>query len=893
MELIEKYNELLTRKIKVAHKRGFQIDRNLLHWSNKPHQNDIIERCIADGAQLVAADTGLGKTAMAIQICQLIIANNPFQIGKALIVTELGAAETFVNPDPEVGEGARLGIQLSYVTNQEEALSSTCDIVVTNYERVRMGAFDFSAFDVVCLDEGNYIKNMASETTDMLAKQLAKVKYKFIFTATPSPNETLELINYAHVLGIADRGGILTRFFQRDSTKAGELTVHPQHEDDFWLWVYSWAIFIQYPSDLGYDDEGYKLPPLNVYWHEVKLDVPIEPKPEKNGQGRLYAESNGSATESFALKRHSINARLKAAIDKMKECDPDGTAHWIIWHHLEDERKAINKAFKDHPSYADVYGTLNWKEKEKRTVDFIKGKLQIFSTKSDINGVGSNFQGHCFNNVVLGVNDSFDALYQLIKRTHRYPQKFPVNVHIFYLPEEYKTVQNLQRKWKEHDVTRAKMRDLYLKYGLDYRGNIETRKRSFMQERIEWKGEHFTLVNNDSVLEYAGEADNSVDLINTSIPFGNHYEYSDKYNDFGHNEDNAHFFRQMDFLVPQLFRVLKPGRIAAIHTKNRIHYGSVTGLGFSIFHRFTHAACDCFEKHGFQTMGFHYIPTDVVAENNQTYRLTYGEMQKDSTKMGSGIPEEIWLFRKPPTSRENAYADQPVTHNMASCPACGFTDVVSEFLRDGAMLMDCPKCKQFFQPSEFRYHGNQNYSLAKWQIDADSFWKSSGDRLLQPDELMGMSMKQVRKWWNRFNSATIYDFEQHVKLLQYLDDKGRLSRTYTTLPLRSNTPYIWNDVNRMQGLNLEQARRKQQNHICPQPFDQVDRIIDLYSNEGERVDDCFGGLGTTGVRAIKKKRKTKICELNNLYARNAFFYLRQAEENINTPTLFDLIEMES
>ncbi|MFT3704679.1 MAG: DEAD/DEAH box helicase [Agriterribacter sp.] len=701
MELLDQYKELLARKIKVAQRNGFKIDRSNLHPSNKPHQNDIIERCIGDGAGLIAADTGLGKTAMAIEICRIILSTERLLYSnnkKALIVTELGAAETFINKDPEVGEGARLGIDMSYVTNQGESDTSNCDIVVTNYERVRMGCFDFSRFSVVCLDEGNYIKNMASETTDMLTIQLAKVKYKYIFTATPSPNETLELINYAHVLGIADRGGILTRFFQRDSTKAGELTIHPQHKEDFWLWVYSWAIFIQFPSDLGYDDEGYLLPALNVYWHEVKLDKPVDPKPDRDGQTKMFADASGSLPEAAKLKRLSIDVRLNAARKIMLETDPDESASWIIWHHLEDERKAINKLFKDHPSYADVYGTLNWKEKEKRIVDFSKGSLQILATKPEISGVGCNFQKYCHNNIVLGV---------------------------------------------------------------------------------------------------------------------------------------------------------------------------------------------------FQTMGFHYIPTDVVAENNQTYRLTYGEMQKDSTKMGSGIPEEIWLFRKPPTSRDNAYADVPVTHNMVSCPACNYTGVVNEFFREGALLVDCPGCKQFFQPDELKYYGDKNYTLSKWQIDADSFWKSSGDRLLQPDELMGMSMKQVRKWWNKFNSTTIYDFENHVKLLQLLDDKGRLSRTYTTLPLRSNTPFIWNDVNRMHGLNLEQARRKQQNHICPQPSDEIDRIIDLYSNEGERVDDCFGGLGSTGVRAIKKKRTTKIVELNGMYTVNAKFYLKQAEDNINTPTLFDLIEMEA
>lgn len=878
------YEDFLLSKIKVADRCGIQIDTSLLHTSTKPHQRDIIEWNCLLGKSGVFAGGGLGKTHIGIETLRML---HLLYGGKHLIVTELGASETFTNQDPEVGEGARLGVKLEYVTSTAEAIASECNIVVTNYERVRMGSFDFSKFTGVWLDEGNYIKNMASETTDMLKMELAKVKWKFVATATPSPNETLELINYAHVLGICDRGQILTRFFQRNSVKAGELTLHPHHEEDFWLWVYSWATFVTRPSDLGYPDEGYELPLLNVYWHEVSINKAIDVKADKDGQGKMFIDGSASLPDAARVKRESIEVRLTKALQVMGEYP--STDHWLIWHHLEDERKALNKAFKDHASYGDIYGSMDWETREKRIVDFTKGSLQIMATKPGISGVGCNFQKHCHDNILLGVNHSFDEFLQLLLRTWRFGQTHPVNVHVIYTPEEYEIVNNLKKKWEEHDIVRAKMRELSMVHGLNFALKIEERRRSFKTDRKQWEGINYKFVNNDSVFEIRNQEDNSADMILTSIPFGNHYEYSDKYNDFGHNQTNADFFRQMDFLVPQMLRVLKPGRIAAIHTKNRIHYGSVTGLGFSTMHRFSHAACDSFERHGFQTMGFHFIPTDVVAENNQTYRLTYGELQKDATKMGAGIPEEIWIFRKPPTSNANAYADTPVTHNMARCPLCGHEDVIKEFRRENALAMDCPKCRQFFPGEDLQYDWVDEYSLADWQIDADCFWRSSGDRYLQPDELKGMSMKQVRAWWNKFNAGTVYARDQHAELLQMLDDAGKLSRTFTTLPLRSNTPHIWNDVNRMHGLNLEQSRRKQQNHICPMPYDQVDRLIELYSNPGERIDDYFGGLGTTPLRAIKKGRYGFGCELNSTYAQCASFYLKQAENHTKIPTLFDVL----
>jgi DNA modification methylase len=221
-------------------------------------------------------------------------------------------------------------------------------------------------------------------------------------------------------------------------------------------------------------------------------------------------------------------------------------------------------------------------------------------------------------------------------------------------------------------------------------------------------------------------------------------------------------------------------------------------------------------------------------------------MKKDSTKMGAGIPEEIWLFRKAPTSNANAYADEPVKHS-------------------------------------------EDYTLSSWQLDADAFWQSSGNRYITPDEMKRWGLDKVQAWWKKFNKGTIYDYDKHVELLQALDANKKLSRTFTTLPLQSNSEYIWNDINRMHGLNAEQTRRKQRNHICPMPFDQVDRLIELYSNPGDLILEPFAGLGTTGVRAIKKGRKAYLCELNEMYAKDALAYLKETEFKKELPTLFDCL----
>jgi DNA modification methylase len=828
------YIEFLESKIKLTDRAGIVVDAADLHPTARPHQVECTLWGLEMGRGGIFLDCGRGKSQIQIEILQQLQRRLG---GKAIIVTELGVTHEFC--DPEIGEGSRLGTHCYYITHQHQV--EAYGIAVTNYERVRNGNIDLSQFDYVCLDEGSYIKNMASETTNQLQLQLASVKYKFVATATPSPNEYLEIINYAHVLGVCDRGQILTRFFQRNSTKAGELTIHPQHEEDFFLWVYSWAYF-----DDGTDADA---PEMTVNWHEVNIGKAIDGGTDRDGQSKMFRTGGGNLVDEAKIKRGSIDVRVGKALDLLFRKGAESPDHCVIWHHLEDERKALNDVLRFHKGYADIYGSQDWDTRERRIIDFTKGDLQFLATKPEISGVGCNFHKHCSWAIFLGINHSWEQFYQAMMRLRPHLNVEPVTIDIIYTPEEYHIVQDLKQKWVEHDTMREKMREIGRKYGRSRERIMEEKKRSFMQKRKVFTGKNYTLVNNDCVWETAALPANSVDLIVSSFPFGNHYEYTDKYNDFGHNQTNQDFILQLDFLIPELLRVLKPGRIAAVHLKNRIHYGSVTGLGFSTVHRFTHLVADCMEKHGFHTLGWHYITTDVVAENNQTYRLGYTEMTKDSTKMGAGIPEEIWIFRKAPTSNANAYADEPVTHD-------------------------------------------EQYSLAHWQIDADCFWKDGGNRYLTPAELNQWGLDKLMAWWKRFNKSTVYEYDKHVALLKRLDDKRKLSRTFTTLPLQSNSDFIWNDVNRMRGLNMEQSRRKERNHICPMPFDEVDRLIELYSNTGDTVMDIFGGLGTTGVRALKKGRKAILFELNEEYAKAAARYLKETEMKNNLPTLFDRINDE-
>jgi DNA modification methylase len=392
------------------------------------------------------------------------------------------------------------------------------------------------------------------------------------------------------------------------------------------------------------------------------------------------------------------------------------------------------------------------------------------------------------------------------------------------------------------------MVEIVKKYGLNNTNRFKRLERKMGVETVKIEGKHYTAVNDDCTEETRRMADNSIDLIHTSIPFGNHYEYSSNYADFGHNANDDDFFKQMDYLTPELLRILKPGRVAAIHVKDRILFGNATGTGMPTVEPF-HADCiSHYIKHGFQYFGMITVVTDVVRENNQTYRLGWTEQCKDGSKMGVGCPEYILLFRKLPTDRSTAYADTPVEKTK------------------------------------------QEYTRAQWQIDAHAYWRSNGDRLVTKEELEKIPVDSLQQAYRKYSRETIYDYHHHVELAKKLDENGKLPAIFMVVaPGSWNQLEVWDDINRMRTLNGDQKRRNLQMHVCPLQFDIVERIINRYSNKGDLVLDPFGGLMTVPMMAMKMGRRGYGIELSSDYFRDGVGYLEATERKISSPTLFDFI----
>lgn len=827
------YKEFLESKVELAPESGIAVSPEEVNPLLKPHQRDAVLWALKGGRRALFESFGLGKTMQEIEFCRLAIKHAG---GKALIVLPLGVKQEFTKDAKKLGIPAPV-----YVRTMAEVRQAEGDILITNYERVRDGDIDPAFFAATSLDEASVLRSFGSKTYQTFLDKFKGVRFKLVATATPSPNRYKELIHYAGYLEIMDTGQALTRFFQRDSTKANNLTLYPSMEAEFWLWVSSWGLFITKPSDVdaSYSDDGYLMPPLQVRFH--KLEVKHGLLFDKDGQARLTSDAGMSLKEAARIKRESIAQRVAKAAE-IVSAEPE--SHFILWHDLEEERRQILKAI---PGTIDIMGSMDLEERERRTIDFSEGRIRLFATKKSLSGSGCNFQEHCHRAIFLGIDYEFNDFIQAIHRIYRFLQTEEVVIDIIYMEEEQTILDELMEKWKRHDHMIEKMTEILHTYGLQNREKIKRLNRKVVEDAVEVRGNHFRAIQGDCVLETRKLADNSVDLIHTSIPFSNHYEYTPTYNDFGHNEDTDRFFEQMDFLTPELLRVLAPGRVAAIHVKDRVLFGNATGTGMPTIEPF-HAHCIAhYIKHGFQYFGMITVVTDVVRENNQTYRLGWTEQCKDGTKMGVGCPEYILLFRKLPSDRSTAYADTPVSKSK------------------------------------------EEYTRAQWQIDAHGFWRSSGDRLLSKEEIGKLPVEKMQKIYRAFSRESVYDYQEHVALAKKLDEEGKLPAVFMVVAPGSWTDEVWDDINRMRTLNSNQKRRNLTMHVCPLQLDIVERIINRYSNEGDTVFDPFGGLMTVPMTAVKMCREGLGIELNPDYFRDGVGYLKEADAERDVPTLFDLL----
>jgi len=324
-EKLNRYIEFLKSKISIAEDSGFEISDNDINPILLQHQKDAVKWAIKGGRRALFESFGLGKTIQQLEICRIITEKEG---GKALIVCPLGVRQEFTHDAEKL-----LNLKIQYVKTQAECEQSQSSILITNYERVRDGDINPKYFSVTSLDEASVLRSFGSKTYQTFLDLFRGVKYKFVCTATPSPNKYKELIHYGGYLEVMDTGQALTRFFQRDSTKANNLTLYPHKEKEFWFWLSTWALFITKPSDMGYSDDGYDLPELIIHEHMVEVDHSTAGV-DRDGQIKMFRDAALGLKDAAREKRESLESR----IEKMSEIISDNpNDHFIIWHDLESK----------------------------------------------------------------------------------------------------------------------------------------------------------------------------------------------------------------------------------------------------------------------------------------------------------------------------------------------------------------------------------------------------------------------------------------------------------------------------------------------------------------------------------------------------------------------------
>lgn len=544
------YQDFLNAKVAESKQLGFDIDQSAISDRLKPHQKAIVQWMVAGGRRACFAAFGLGKTSIQLEAVRLTLEHAG---GRGLIVCPLGVRQEFAREAVE-----RLGWATAprFIRSVEEA--DETGIYLTNYETVRDGKLDPNEFNVASLDEAAILRGFGGTKTfrqfmalfagdDRSGVLTRGIPYRYVATATPSPNEYIELLAYAAYLDVMDVAAAKTRFFKRDSTKADNLTIHPHKEAEFWLWVASWAVFVQKPSDLGqgFSDEGYDLPALDVRWHEIPTDH-AGARPEKDGQGRMFKNAAIGVQDASREKRDSLPNRIAKMLEIRAE-EPD--EHRIIWHDLEAERDAIERAI---PDAVTVFGNQDLEEREQAVADFADGRIRELGAKPVMLGSGCNLQKHCARAIFLGIGFKFNDFIQAVHRIRRFLQDRPVRIDLIYTEAEREVRRALEKKWAQHETMVARMGDIIRQHGLSNIGAAMAAVRQMAVTRYEVTGEGYRLINGDACEEVKTIASDSVGLIVTSIPFSTQYEYSPSYRDLGHTDNNEHFFQHLGYLTPEL-----------------------------------------------------------------------------------------------------------------------------------------------------------------------------------------------------------------------------------------------------------------------------------------------------------------------------------------------------
>ena len=732
---MRQYNDLLEAKKTKRIESGFDIEESELNPLLFDFQKYCVRRMVKEGRGAVFAGCGNGKTLISLEWATKVAEHEGKPI---LILAPLSVSRQTIK------EGQKFGYKVDLYRDMDEATK----IAITNYEQI--DNVDIARFVGVVLDESSILKNFTGYYRNLLTEKFKGMPYKLCCTATPSPNDLNEIGNHSEFLEILDSQDMRSKWFVReDGMNNYRLKGHAK--GDFYGWIASWAIMFENPADIGFVETGkmFQLPPLNIYDHL------IETAPE---DGMLFANGIVNATNFNNELRKTMTERLELAAEIAR----DSEGQVIVWIKQNQEGDILRKLI---PEAVEVRGSDSDSDKEQRLLDFADGKFRVLISKAKICGYGMNFQ-NCGTQIFASPDFSFEDYYQQVRRSYRFGRKDNVSIHLIItdtMTNARAIVEKKQQAFEE--MVREMNRNVNEnRYGLlDH------------YEYREYKDDDVFLMKGDTTIEIKRIPDNSVDLIIYSPPFSSLFTYSNYINDMGNNESHEEFFKQYAFLLKELYRILKPGRLMCCHTKDLGVYKNSSG--YTGMYDFTGEHTRAVLAEGFKLHSKVTIWTDPVLEmqRTKTQRLLYKQVTSDSSKTGIGMAEYITIFKKWDGNEEDW---EPIVN----------------LNRD-------------------------NFPLETWQ-----------------------------KWASP----------------------------------------VWMDIRRTDVLTASEGTAMgDEKHICPLQLGVIERLVNLWSNEGETVFTPFLGIGSEVYEAVRNNRKGIGCELKDSYFDTAVKNIKIAESKKYQRTLFD------
>ena len=606
-----------------------------------PFQLDMVRWALARGRAAIFADCGMGKTLMQLEWAQHIP-------GEVLILAPLAVSAQTVR------EGEKFGVKVGYARSDEQIKER---ITITNYEM--LPHFNVDRFTGVVLDESSILKSYDGKTRTAIVNGFSQTPFRLACTATPAPNDYMELGNHSQFLGVMSYTEMLSMFFVHDGGETQKWRLKGHAESEYWKWLCSWAVMIRKPSDLGYEDGDFKLPEMIMHDVTVKIDEP--------SNGWLFALQAETLQERIAARRDSIAERVAhcAAIANAT------TKPFLVWCNLNSESDALVRAI---PGAVEVKGSDSAESKEKNLLAFSRGELRVMVTKPSIAGHGLNWQ-HCADMAFVGLSDSYEQFYQAVRRCWRFGQKQSVNVHVICAETEGAVVQNIKRKEREalamaanmvehmQDLNKAALLGATKRIKIDYVRNIK-------------RGDGWALHLADCVDLANEQPDSSIDYSVYSPPFASLYTYSNSDRDMGNCADEKTFMESYRFIVNELFRMTKAGRLTSFHCMNMPTLKVKDGMiGLKDFRG------ELIRMHIEAGWIYHsevciWKDPVIAMQRTKALGLLYKQIKKDSCMSRMGIPDYVVTMRKPGENIER------VTHTPDNLPVSEWQKIASPIWSD-------------------------------------------------------------------------------------------------------------------------------------------------------------------------------------------------------------------